>query len=159
MAKNEIIHIKQEAISGMEEEVCDQISERQTWSSTHAFTLLRINDDNFLPYYIIRCKRRDMSTAISKLRRHRHPYSQVLFQQSKVPNAINLFERMKQHNIIKAKRNYCIPVDTNGDETKFINHIRNLCGTKNPQRNNTTALNSHINSLRAPPPPPPSTSS
>ena len=102
MAKDEIINMKQEAICGLEENVCDIVSERQTWSNTHAFTLLRVNDDNFLPYYIIRCKRRDMSTTINKLRRHRHPYCEVLLQQNKVPNAINLFERIKQHKIIKA---------------------------------------------------------
>ena len=35
MAKDEIINMKQEVICGLEENVCDIVSEGQIWSSTH----------------------------------------------------------------------------------------------------------------------------
>ena len=47
----------------------------QVWSSTHAFTMLRLNNPEAkLPYYAVRCKRDSMSGSIKKLRA-KHPYS------------------------------------------------------------------------------------
>lgn len=119
--QNTSLQIKQEEIKEMKEH-------HQTWSNTHAFALLRLNDPNCLPYYAIRCKHRDMSTAINKLRR-RHPNCEVLYLQKKVPNAINLFDRLKKNNSIKTKRNYCAIVDN--DYQKLIDYISTICAVNN----------------------------
>ena len=86
--------------------------QQQQQLSSRAITLLRINDNsNCLPYYIINCKRRFMSASINKLRR-RHPGCKIIFQHNKVPNALNMLRELKRDNIIKSKRNYCIPITT-----------------------------------------------
>jgi hypothetical protein len=52
---------KQEAIE--QKELCHQV-----WASTHAVTILRLNNSDVKrPYYAIRRKRSDMSGAIMKL--------------------------------------------------------------------------------------------
>src|SRR3977135_1818622 len=58
----------------------------QVWSSTHGFTMLRLNNpDAKLPYYAVRCKRGDMSGAIKKVRA-KHPHSIMIYQNSYVAN-------------------------------------------------------------------------
>ena len=124
--KKEIICQKQDEIDLKKEIICQKVNEHRTWSNTHAFALLRVHDPNFLPYYVIRCKLSNMSTAISKLRRRRHPQCEILYLQNKVPNAINLFERLKKNNFVKTKRNYCMILDNN--HQKLIDYISTLCG-------------------------------
>src|SRR5277367_5253349 len=54
--------------------------ELSNWASTHAFSLLNLNDSNLqLPYYAIRCKRRKMAATIKRLRR-KHPRAELIFQ-------------------------------------------------------------------------------
>src|SRR5271156_2163097 len=62
----------------------------QTWSSSHAFTMMRLTNSNArLPYYAIRRKRVNISGAIRKLR-VKHPNSIMIYQNSHVPNPVNL---------------------------------------------------------------------
>ena len=48
------------------------------WSTTHSLTILNINDPEAnYPYYVIRCKRRGMSTAVGKIKK-RHPNAFII---------------------------------------------------------------------------------
>jgi hypothetical protein len=79
----------------------------QVWSSSHAFTMLRLNNPIAKHhYYAIRRKRVNMSGAIKKLRA-KHPHSIMVFQTSYVPNPVNLYNRLKTCGILKFKGNYC----------------------------------------------------
>ena len=79
----------------------------QVWSSTHAFTMLRLNNPAAkLPYYAIRCKRGDMSGAIKKVK-VKHPHSILIYAHSYVANPVNLYNRLKKCGILLFNRNYC----------------------------------------------------
>ena len=132
--KNEVIEVKKEVMGGLEENMLDKIRERQLWATTHAFTMLKLNDPNsHLPYYVIRCQGRRMGTAINKLR-HKFPSSEVIYQQRKVPNAINLYSRLKKQHVVEHSRNFCLPTCT---EKELLIHLNSLCGTHNPASNPT----------------------
>src|SRR5438552_1992951 len=77
-----------------------------------------------------------MLGAIKKLR-HKHPYAEVLFQHKQVPNAINLFERLRTTKSIKVSRNYCSPTTT---ERELLEEIKTMCGEDYPAEN-VTPLN------------------
>jgi hypothetical protein len=99
-------------------------------NKTHTFTLLRVNDVNFLPYYVIRCKRRHMNNAINKLRNHRHHQIKILYQAMKVPNSVNELDNIKKDIggsgiVVKVKRNYCAV----SDERQFIDIVSKMCST------------------------------
>jgi len=133
--------VKKEVISGLEENVAAKIMNRQKWASTHAFTFLKVGDGtSLLPYYAIRCQRSAMSGAINKLRR-RHPRAEVIYHQNKIPNAVNLFTRLKDDGIILAKRNYCVAKHNN--EQSLIVRMSELCGTTHPSCN-VAPLNAHM---------------
>ena len=136
---NSKMAMKVEVIGSLEENVDGKIRDKQTWASTHSFTLLRINDIDSIcmPYYGIRCQRRSMSRTINKLRR-KHPNAEVIFQQMKIPNAVNLFSRLKAQKAIRAERNYFRSLQN--DEKQLITLISNLCSTNYPPRN-VTPLN------------------
>jgi hypothetical protein len=130
--KTEMIQVKEQAIEKLEETVGNQISERQVWASTHSFTLMKLNGESSrYPYYGIRCQSRAVCSAIKKLRR-KFPNSEVLYQQRKVPNAINLFSRLKSQKAIEANRNFCNPLC---NEKELIHLLSNLCGTQYPASN------------------------
>src|SRR5277367_5176835 len=83
--------------------------ELSSWASTHAFSLLNLNDSNLqLPYYAIRCKRRKMAATIKRLRR-KHPKAELIFQHRRVPNAVNLYDRLRGEKLVRSHHNYCIP--------------------------------------------------
>jgi hypothetical protein len=124
--------VKQEVVDKLEEDVCEKICERQVWASTHAFTVLKLNADNSRrPYYVIRCQRRRLSGSIKKMRQ-KFPASEVIYQQRKVPNAINLYCRLKQQKIVEHSRNFCTPTCT---EAQLLYHLNTLCGTEYPTSN------------------------
>ena len=79
----------------------------RTWANSHAFTMMRLNNPNAkLPYYAIRRKRINMSGATMKLR-GKHPHSIMIYQNSHVPNPINLYNRLKSCGLLHFKGNYC----------------------------------------------------
>ena len=79
------------------------------WASTHAFTMMRLNEPGLqYPYYIIRCKRSEMKRAIMKVRA-KHPHSILVYQQRYIPNAINLYHKLKDSRKVKTRRCYCLP--------------------------------------------------
>src|SRR5271156_7137607 len=78
-----------------------------TWGNSHAFTMVRLNNPNdTYPYYALRCKRLGMSGAVKKLR-VRNPNSILIYQNTTVPNPINLYNRLKACGFLQFKRNYC----------------------------------------------------
>ena len=123
--KNDTIGIKQESIHELRENIKEKEDQHDKWASTHAFTLLKTNDSEaILPYYVIKCLRGKVSHTISKLRL-KHPKAQVIWQQHKIPNAVNLYSRLKSAKIIHSYRNYCIPTD---NEEQFITTLNHLGG-------------------------------
>lgn len=140
------IQVKKEAMGAMEEKVCEKIRERQVWSTTHAFTILKLHDENGRhSHYSIRCQGRRMSGAISKLR-NKFPAAEVIYTQRKVPNAINLYSRLKDQKIVEHTRNYCTPTCS---EQQLLYHLNNLCGTAYPA-SNPLPLNVRLDSPESP---------
>ena len=130
--QNQAIETKREVMENLEEHECEKIREKQIWSTTHAFTMLNLHDENARhPYYGIRCQSRRMSGSIKKVRR-KHPAAEVIYTQRKVPNAINLFTRLKEQRIVAHCRNYCLPTCT---EQQLLYHLHSLCGTSYPDSN------------------------
>jgi hypothetical protein len=127
-----LINIKQEVMENLQDAVCEKIRERQVWSSTHAFTLLKLHDEKARhPFYIIRCQGRRMSGAISKLRR-KFTSAEVVYQQRKVPNAINLYSRLKEQKLVEHTHNFCSPTCS---QQQLLYHLNSLCGTHYPASN------------------------
>src|SRR5271156_813141 len=95
----------------------------QTWSSSHAFTMMRLNNANArLPYYAIRRKRANISGAIRKLR-VKYPNSVMIYQNSHVPNPVNLYNRLKACGLLYFKGNYC---KASVGEAELINKLGEL---------------------------------
>src|SRR3981189_3307567 len=83
--KDHQIQQKDQQIEQKEHQVQQKEHRHQVWSSTHAFTMLRLNNPEAkLPYYAVRCKRGDMSGAIKKARA-KHPNSIMVYQNTFVP--------------------------------------------------------------------------
>ena len=124
-SQSDQVQIKHETISDLSNEITKKEVQHNQWASTHAFTLLKINDvEAILPYYVIRCLRGKVTSSINKLRL-KHPRAQVIWQQHKIPNAVNLYSRLKSDKSIHTTRNYCIP---SNDEAQFINKLNDLAG-------------------------------
>ena len=70
--KNELLAVKEEQIN--------ELNQRLDWTNTHAFTLVRTNSDDCLPYYAMSCLRRTVNTSLKRLRL-KNPHAEVLFQQ------------------------------------------------------------------------------
>src|SRR5271156_337777 len=103
MGKEEAIQQTQQ----LEKAVKRKKLQLDTWGNSHAFTMVRLNNLNdAYPYYAIRCKRLGMSGAVKKLR-VRNPNSILIYQNTKVPNPINLYNRLKACGFLQFKRNYC----------------------------------------------------
>jgi KilA-N domain/Protein of unknown function (DUF3627) len=77
-----------------------------TWGNSHAFTMMRLNDNTKFSYYAIRRKRNNMSNAVKRLRK-KHPNSIAVFQCINVPNPINLYNRLRISGVVEFKGNYC----------------------------------------------------
>ena len=118
-----IDHVKQQ--TRMKQETIEQKEhQHQMWASTHAFTMLRLNSpDAKRPYYALRRKRNDMSGAIMKLRA-KHPAAVMVYQNSYVPNPINLYNRLKSCGILQFDRNFCSSLVGAAD---MIAKLEDLC--------------------------------
>jgi hypothetical protein len=99
------------------------------WRQSHAFSLLKLNDQNArYPYYAIRCKRVNMNERIKVLRR-KHPRAVVVFQHRKVPNGINVYDRLRLEKLVGSHHNYCIPFN---DELSLLKALKEMCGADYP---------------------------
>jgi hypothetical protein len=112
---------------GLKEGISKKKKELDIWASTHAFTMLRTNDDKAMKYYVIRCKKQEMRHGIKRLRA-RHPHSILAYQQNAIPNGMNLFARLKLTRRIKTKNNY---FETNMREAELIDLLGKLCEVYN----------------------------
>jgi hypothetical protein len=107
--QNTVINIKQEEIGQLHKKVDHKTRERRVWASTHGFAMLQLNDQtSHRSHYAIRCLGHRLNTAINKLKR-KHPSAQIIYRNQHVPNAINLYKRLKSHRIVEYKHNYCTP--------------------------------------------------
>jgi hypothetical protein len=133
--------------------------ELNSWASSHAFSILNLNDaKSLMPYYVIRCKRRQMATTVKHLRR-RHPQAQIIFQHRRIPNAVNMFDKLRSEKLIKSHRNYCMPTD---DEASLLASVTAMCSDQFPPNislplHNWVVTKSHDHKVSLTPPasPPP----
>ena len=121
--KNDTIQIKTEALAKVETELCDNIIEKQNWTKTHTFALLKLHQDTAKrPYYVIRCQNSHINTAINKLRR-KHSQAEVIWIKRTIPNAINLYSRIKEQQLMKGHHNYCQPTLNDGQLLDALNSL------------------------------------
>ena len=103
--------------------------ELNSWASTHAFSLLNLNDVNaLLPYYAVRCKRRKMAATIKRLRQ-KHPRAEIIFQHRRVPNAVNMYDRLRNEKLVLSHQNYCTPAN---DGVALRAAMTQMCGQQFP---------------------------
>ena len=96
------------------------------WADTHAFTVMRLNNPEAkLPLYAIRCKRTSMSRAVKKLRA-KHPNSIMIYQSSRVPNPVNLYNRLKASGLLRFKGNYCTSQVAEADVIDNLGKLYNI---------------------------------
>jgi hypothetical protein len=138
----ELMEVKQEeVVAKLDENEDTRIREKQAWSTTHAFSMMKLNTGNCRrPYYAIRCQGKRMSAAITKLRR-KFPDAEVIYQQRKVPNTVNLYNRLKDRKAVEHTRNFCTPTCT---EEELLYLLNSLCGTYYPG-SNTAPFNNYLN--------------
>ena len=125
--KLEMAQIETETMTQLHAETAKKLQEEHReptkWGSTHAFTMLRLNDPRAkMPYYVIRCRRETMNGNIKKIRT-KLPYSILIYQNRYVPNAINVLSKLKSTGVIKTHLCYCKP---NVDEAELIDILRSL---------------------------------
>ena len=119
----------------------------EMWASTHAFTMLRLDDPAAkMPYYAIRCKRQKMSPAINKLRK-RFLKVKVIYQHRRVPNSINLYGRLRANEQVVSYHNFCDPA---GDEADLISNLSELLHSDYPPEN-VEPLNAWVSAAAEPP--------
>lgn len=98
--------------------------QHEVWSSTHGFTLMRLNNpDAKLPYYAIRRKSSGMTSAINKVKA-KHPHCIMVYENTHVANPVNLYLRLKNSGILGFKGNYCCPLVS---EMTLITKLGELC--------------------------------
>ena len=99
-----------------------------------------LHDENSQhPYYVIRCKNRGIGSAINKLRR-KHNQAEVIYIKTRVPNAVNLYLRLKAQKIVAHKHNYCTPTC---NQQELLYHLNSLYSTSYPTPDNA-ALNACV---------------
>src|SRR3977135_3111818 len=122
--KDQQVQQKDQQVQQKDQQLQQKEHRHQVWSSTHGFTMLRLNNpDAKLPYYAVRCKRGDMSGAIKKVRA-KHPHSIMIYQNSYVANPINLYNRLKNCGFLCYSRNYCGSYVREGE---LITKLGELC--------------------------------
>jgi len=113
----------------VEEDLAARRTEWQKWRQSHSFTILKLNDAGArYPYYVIRCRRATMNGRIKMLRK-KHPRALVIFQHKKVPNGVNLYNRLKTEKLVLSNFNYCIP---HNNEATLLAALNQICGVEYP---------------------------
>jgi len=95
---------------------------RKIVNDSHSFTILDINSEVELPYYVIRCKRRAMRPSIRKIKK-RHPKATVIYMQEYVSNKYNLFVALKNEEKLKSRLNY---FNIDASRCELVDKIRKL---------------------------------
>ena len=131
-----ITHEYQEKLAN--EELARQHAEQKTgelrkdmckWASTHSFAILKLNYcANPNTYYAIRRLREDLDGVIRK-KSKKYTGAKVIFEQRSIPNPINIYKRMKDAWLIRARGNLFW---THLYEQQLITEIRRLIGEVTP---------------------------
>jgi KilA-N domain/Protein of unknown function (DUF3627) len=102
-----VAHQQLQQTQQLEKAVKTKKLQLDTWGNSHAFTMMRLNENNTKPsYYAIRRKRNSMPNAVKRLRK-KYPNSIAVFQSINVPNPINLYNRLKSSGVLLFNGNYC----------------------------------------------------
>jgi hypothetical protein len=126
LAEQSHLEAKEQAVEQCEVVIEKKKLQLDTWGNSHALTMMRLNDPEArLPLYVIRCKRSSMNKVI-KRRQEKHPNSTIIYQNLKVPNPINLYNRLKASGILTFKRNYCITHLTEVDLIAKLGELYNV---------------------------------
>ena len=95
-------------------------------TSTHSFTLVRLNAKSIWNYFILECKRKHLAKHIEKIKKD-FSKSTIIFQQLYVPNKINVKKLICDDGTITVNKDYCtLP---NIGENKFLNLLIQFCQT------------------------------
>ena len=121
---------QKEGYIGKVTETLDEEKRRlRVWAKSHGFTMLHIkdptNDDKWTFYHVIRCKNKDMDTAIKKVKTE-FPQAKTFFHIGCVPNPINMYNRLKRTGILKFKRNQCIRTVSEDKLIQTLNQVFNI---------------------------------
>ena len=74
-----------------------QRSRMYNWSDGNGFALLKKNNDEALPYYVIRCNDKNISNRIKRLQKSgKYSNSTILFQTGCIPSGVNLYQKNKK---------------------------------------------------------------
>src|SRR6266853_5412893 len=89
----------------------------------HSFTMLRLNDELAkMPYYAIRCKRHCMQKRINGIL-CKHPRASIIYQQSTVPDAVNMYKQLRKSGKITTHGCYCMPYIPEVELIKTLNEL------------------------------------
>ena len=121
---------QKEGYIGKVTETLDEEKRRlRVWAKFHGFTMLRIREpsdkDKRALYHVIRCKNEDMPKAIKKVKTV-FPNATTFFQKDRVPNPINMYNRLKSSGILKFKRNKCVSKVSEAKLIQMLNQVFNI---------------------------------
>ena len=69
-----------------------------------------------------------MAATIKRLR-CKHPKAELIFQHRRVPNAVNLYDRLRGEKLVRSHHNYCIPTT---NEVTLRAAMSDMCGEQFP---------------------------
>jgi hypothetical protein len=122
-AKENDIDMLEEVVQDKEVAIKKKDKIHQVWADSHGIVVMRTNNPTSkMPYYAIRRKQKTMSKVIQKFR-VKFPCSIMAYQNSHVPNPINMYNRLKRSPIIKFKGNYC---NCNAGEAALIEELKRV---------------------------------
>ena len=95
-------------------------------TSTHSFTLVRLNAKSIWNYFMLECKRKHLARHIEKIKKD-FSKSTIILQQLYVPNKINVRNLIISDGTITINKDYCtLPII---GENKFLNLLIQFCQT------------------------------
>ena len=69
-----------------------------------------------------------MAPTIKNLRR-KYPQAEIIFQHRRIPNAVNMYDRLRNDKLVKSHGNHCMPAD---NEATLLDAIKVMCGDQFP---------------------------
>jgi hypothetical protein len=108
------------------ETIQKKVLQLDTWGNSHSLTMLRLNDATARhPLYAIRCKRSALKKTLA-LRRLKHPNCTIIYQNLKVPNPVNMYNRLKTSGMLIFKRNYCVSILSDAELVSKLEELYNI---------------------------------
>jgi Protein of unknown function (DUF3627) len=85
---------------------CVNKKNQELWASTHACTIMKINDgESKCAYYVINRVRRDMDRAVQRFMK-KYPKATIFYQQMHIPSTVEIFNRLKLNKAVTTVRNF-----------------------------------------------------